>query len=75
MQAHIKNQTFDPELIEAMRLAFHKACETLQLSDRDDALTELVAARIIELAKIGESDPGRLCSQTLSGLSEQRKTS
>ena len=61
----------DAERIEAMRLAFHKACAILQLSDEDDAITELVAEKIIALAKTGESDPERLCSQALDGLSER----
>ena len=63
----------DSERIEAMRLAFHNACATLQLSDVDDAFTELVAEKIIALAKIGESDPERLYSQALDRLSERRK--
>jgi hypothetical protein len=70
-----KRQPFEPELIEAMRLAFHKACQTLQLRSRDDALTEIVAEKIVEFAKTGESDPERLCSQTLGALSGQRKAS
>jgi len=74
----IKDQLFELELIEAMRLAFQRACEALQLqgtSDASDALTEIVAAKIIELAKAGEVDPERLCSEVLSGLSEERQAS
>ena len=62
----------DSERIEAMRLAFHKACAILQLSDEDDAFTELVAEKIIEVAKTGESDPERLCSRALDGLSGRK---
>jgi hypothetical protein len=58
-----------------MRLAFHKACKALQLSDKDDAFTDIVATRIVELAKTGERDPDQLCSQTLDALSPQRKAS
>jgi hypothetical protein len=74
----IEDQLFELELIEAMRLAFQRACEALQLqgtSDASDALTEIVAAKIIELAKAGEVDPERLCSEVLSGLSEERQAS
>jgi hypothetical protein len=46
--------TWPPELMEAMRLAFHQACKALQLSDKDDVFTEIVATRIVELAKAGE---------------------
>ena len=61
--------TCPPELMEAMRLAFHKTCGALQLSDKDDVFTEIVAARIVELAKTGERDPDQLCSQVLNALS------
>jgi hypothetical protein len=49
-----------------MRLAFHKTCKALQLSDKDDAFTDIVAT-IVELAKTGERNPDRLCSQVLDG--------
>jgi len=75
MPTRVKDQIFDAELMEAMRLAFHEACETLQLGGEDDALAEIVAAKIIALAVTGENDPGRLCSQALSGLSERRQAS
>jgi hypothetical protein len=64
---------FEPDLMEAMRRAFHKVCETLQLGDNDDAFMEIVAAKIIELAKSGEGDSERLCSEVLDGL--KRKAS
>jgi hypothetical protein len=67
--------TYPPELMEAMRLAFHKTCKALQLSDIDDAFTDIVATRIVELAKTGERDPDRLCTQVLDGLSAPGKVS
>ena len=42
------DDTYPPELMEAIRLAFHKTCRALQLSDVDDALTDIVATRIGE---------------------------
>ena len=35
-------------------------CKALGLSDRDDAMTQLVAEKIIELAKRGLSNPTAL---------------
>jgi hypothetical protein len=61
----LRGDTYPPELMEAMRLAFRKACKALQLSDVDDAFTDIVATRIVEFAKTGERDPDRLCSQVL----------
>jgi hypothetical protein len=61
--------------MEAMRVAFYKACEVLQLSDKDDVFTEIVATRIVELTKTGERDPDRLCSRVLDALSAPLKAS
>ena len=70
----MREGAYEPELMEAMRRAFHKACETLQLRDKNDVFTEIVARKIVELATTtGESDPDRLCSQVLDGL--KRKAS
>jgi hypothetical protein len=48
--------------MEAMRAAFYRVCDVLQLScDREDPLTEVVVKKIVELAKAGERDPEILC--------------
>jgi hypothetical protein len=53
----------DPQLLEAMRAAFDRVCDVLQLNgDREDPLTQLVVTKIVELAKAGELDPVRLRS-------------
>ena len=56
----LKGQAFDPETIEAMGKAFVTTCEPLGLSDRDDAITRLVAEKIIELAQRGLRNPTAL---------------
>jgi hypothetical protein len=59
----------DPEHIEAMRTAFHCLCEMLQLDCAvNDPTTEIVATKIVALAKAGELDPERLCSAALAEL-------
>jgi hypothetical protein len=59
----------DPDVIEAMRAAFYRVCEILQLScDREDPLTEVVVTKIVELAKAGERDPEILCLNVLAQL-------
>ena len=58
---------FDPEHIEAMRKAFDVACARLELSTgTGDHKTELVARRIIELARTGERDANKLTVRTLA---------
>jgi hypothetical protein len=52
----------DPEHIEAMREAFQRVCDILQLDcGRDDPMTELIVIKIVERAKAGEFDPELLC--------------
>jgi len=63
------NHTVESGLMEAMRAAFHRVCDVLQLScDREDPLTEIIVTKIVELAKAGESDPEMLCFGVLAEL-------
>jgi hypothetical protein len=72
--ARVKIPIFEHDHIEAMRLAFHRACEALQLQGTSDACTEIVGAKIIELAKSGEFDADRLCSRVLVDLAKECPT-
>jgi hypothetical protein len=57
----LRGQAFDPEIVEAMGKAFVTTCETIGLSDnRDDAMTKLLAGKIIELAQRGIKNPTAL---------------
>ena len=56
----LRNQAFDPETIEVMGKAFVVTCEALGLSDRDDAMTRLVAEKVIQLAQRGLKNPTEL---------------
>jgi hypothetical protein len=50
-----------------MRNAFDAVCSKLELSvGTGDQVTELVALRIIELARAGEQDANRLAARTLA---------
>jgi hypothetical protein len=63
------NACVEPDLMEAMRAAFYRVCDVLQLScDREDPLTEIVITKIVELAKAGERDPDKLCFAVLADL-------
>ncbi len=48
----LRGQAFDPDAIEIMGKAFVTTCETLGLSEHD-ALAQIVAQKIIELAQRG----------------------
>lgn len=53
----LRGQAFDPELVEAMGLAFSNTCDALGLTERSDPITKLVAEKIIELAERGLRNP------------------
>jgi len=53
----LQGQGFDPKTDQAVANALVMTCEALGLSNRDDAMTQLVAEKIIELAKRGLNDP------------------
>jgi hypothetical protein len=64
-----RNFSLDPEQIETMRAAFRRVCDVLRLDgDTEDRLNELVAMKIVELARAGELDPERLCIDVLAGF-------
>ena len=46
-------------------MAFEMALIALRLRDRGDLANEIVAQKIIALAKAGERDPERLCDDVL----------
>jgi hypothetical protein len=59
---------FEPEAIATMSAAYEEALRVLQLANRQDPITELVARKVIEVAGTGERDPLKICEQTLRGL-------
>jgi hypothetical protein len=56
----LSGQAFDPETVEAMGQALVTTCESLGLSGRNEAMTRLVAEKIIELAQRGIKKPTAL---------------
>jgi hypothetical protein len=51
-----------------MGAAFDKVCRSLHDSGQPGIVKELIAKRIIDLAREGESDPEQLCDMTLKSL-------
>ena len=58
------NLAFDPQDIEAMSLALDEICKTLNVSANTTA-RELIAIRIVELARRGERNPVALQDRVL----------
>ena len=65
IRPHLNGQKFDPETIRVMGLAFETARVALRLADRADLANEVLAQKIVDLAKAGERDPERMCEGVL----------
>jgi hypothetical protein len=66
-----QDSVFEPHDIKAMSIALDDVCEVLKLQD-DRPAQEVIAARIIDLARRGERSPTRLRDRVLheAGLAE-----
>ena len=65
----MEGHRFDPETVRLMGIAFEMALVVLQRSDGIVSPTrDALAKKIIELAKAGERQPGRLCDSALQAL-------
>jgi hypothetical protein len=61
IRKHLTDKTvFGPAAIEAMSKAFEEACNALRVFAGDEKGREIVATRIIDLARNGLTDPKAL---------------
>jgi hypothetical protein len=58
------NNAFDPNALQAMADALGEVCRRLKIDNDQDA-REVMAIRVIELARCGERDPERLAERVL----------
>lgn len=65
------DMSFDPETKRVMGVALEMARVALGPADRGDAADEIIAKRIIELAKAGERNPDLLCEGALKEFRER----
>jgi hypothetical protein len=68
----LNDTKFDPEAKRVLSVAFEMARVALRLADRGDLTNEIIAKRIIELAKAGERNPDLLCEGVLKEFRERR---
>jgi hypothetical protein len=54
--------------IEPLLAAFEAVCRSLQVPGPNDPLAEIVALKVIEIARSGERDPDRIHDQVLLAL-------
>jgi hypothetical protein len=68
---YLDGHRFDPETRRVMGVALEMARAALRLADRTDPITEMLAKRIIALARDGLRDPNLLCEWALDDLCKQ----
>ena len=72
---YLKEAVFEQKAIEAMNAAFEAACKSLKLFDRNDPIIEVLARKIIDIARSGERDPQRIHDLVLLQLKESDQRS
>jgi hypothetical protein len=65
--------SFEPDEVAMLGSVFEEVLQTLGLVDRQDLATEMVAKKVIELAKAGVRDPVRLKALTLQAFAQQQQ--
>jgi hypothetical protein len=68
MCRYSREASFDQHDIERLRRAYEAALELLRLRDRQDTVTELIAAKIIQVWRLGENDPPKICTRAIAEL-------
>jgi len=64
----IANGSFGPLEIEAMTAAYEGALIDLNLGDRSDPLTDLIAKAIVNVTATGERNPKLIAERALNAL-------
>jgi hypothetical protein len=64
----IKDGKFDAERVAVLKRAFEYALRELGLVDRADALTDIIAEKIIEVGATGISDPEEIAAAAIKRL-------
>ena len=68
IRRRLQEAAFEEAAVAQLSEAYEAALEKLRLIDRRDPITELIAAKIIEVFRTGEDDPSKLCSRALQEL-------
>jgi hypothetical protein len=68
IQRLLQQASFEPDEIRRLSVAYDAALNLLGLKDRSDPICELLAAKIIQVYRLGETDPPRLCARAIKEL-------
>jgi hypothetical protein len=62
---------FDPEAVRVMGIAYEMVRAALRITDRGDPANEIIAKKVIEIAKAGDLNPDVLCELVLVDFRQQ----
>jgi hypothetical protein len=68
IQRLIREASFGPDDIRRLTAAYEGTLDLLRLLDRTDPVTELIAAKVIQVYRMGEQDPPRICARAIKEL-------
>ena len=69
-----QDDCFDEATTIAMGVAFDRACNSLRLFGTASTVREVIAKRIVEVARQGERDPARLHYHALKAFDVDEKS-
>lgn len=64
----LRHHPLGPKEVSRITEAYEQALRILCVQDRDDALTETIAKKIIKVAKTGIEDPGQISAVAIQEL-------
>ena len=64
----LRNSPLKPEEVSRLEAAYEQALRTLCVKERDDPLTEMIAKKIIKIAKTGIRDPTQIAARVIKEL-------
>ena len=64
----LQNSPLGPEEISRLVLAYEETLKALELSDRSDPITNIVARKILELGQTGVRDPLQISALAIKAL-------
>jgi hypothetical protein len=68
IQRLLREASFGPDDIRRLTAAYEGTLDLLRLLDRTDPVTELIAAKVIQVYRMGEQDPPRICARAIKEL-------
>jgi len=64
----LEGRTLGPEEVRRLNAAYERALRELSLVDRNDALTEIVAKKVVEIGLDGARDPKDIAKAVVKAI-------